>query len=161
MAYHKALFCHIPELFAKQELAHSHCHSEGHEERGEHRKNVCNSQRLEKSALQTAKEKKWHKYDQYDQCGKYDRLPYLIACLQDDCLMGQTLPLRKSAILLQSLKNVFHTNDSIVHERANGDSQAAQCHNINGKTEGPNGQQCGGNRNRNGHQCNDRGTKVE
>ena len=106
---------------------------ERHEERGDDRDDAGDAERGEDAALDTAEGEQRDEHEHDDDRGDDDGIAHFAGGLEDDLQRGRGVRLR--AILAEAAENIFHVHDGVVHQFADGDSEAAERHGVDRETE--------------------------
>ena len=147
-------------LHARQQVVAQHGgDGDGHHHAGQDGHHIGNAQGGEQAAFDAGQGKQGHKHQHHDQ-GGIDHARAHLAGGGGNHRQGRER-LRFQAVFLQAAQHVFDVHHRVVHQLANGDGQPAQRHGVDRQSEIAEHQRGHHQRQRNGHQRDDRGAHIQ
>ena len=93
-----------------------------------------NSERSEHTAFHSCQEEKRNEADHDDEGRVENRKTHLTGSIENHLDNGLALRLRKFPVLAQMLEHIFHVNDGVIHQRADGNRHTSDTHRIDSQS---------------------------
>ena len=148
-------------LLSEQVAAEHGGEGEGHDGRSAERRDEGYAQRCKQATLHAGEEEEGNEADDDDQCGVQNRHAHFARGLEHHLHGALPQVGGEGTVFAQTLVDILHIDDGIVHKRADGDGHTAQTHGVDGKPHGVEGEERDDQRQGDGDQRDESGAHVQ